>query len=57
MLALTRQRDQVLVIRSGDVEISIMVVDVRGDKVRLGIEAPPAWRIDRKEVAGRIDKE
>jgi carbon storage regulator len=38
MLVLSRKRDERIVI--GD-NIVITVVDVRGDKVRLGIEAPP----------------
>ena len=37
MLVLSRKRDERIMI--GD-QISLMVVDIRGDKVRLGIEAP-----------------
>ncbi len=37
MLVLSRQRDESIII--GD-NIVITVVDIRGDKVRLGIEAP-----------------
>ena len=37
MLVLSRQRDQKIMI--GD-DIEIIVVDIRGDKVRLGITAP-----------------
>ena len=42
MLVLSRQRDESIII--GD-NIVITIVDIRGDKVRLGIEAP-------KEVPG-----
>jgi cytosine deaminase len=54
MLVLTRQRDQTVMI--GD-DIQVTVVDVRGDKVRLGIAAPRDIRVDRKEVYELIKKE
>ena len=38
MLVLSRQRDETIMI--GD-DIELTVVDIRGDKVRLGIKAPP----------------
>ena len=47
MLVLSRQRDQKIVI--GD-EIVVTVIEIRGDKVRLGIEAPPHISIHRKEI-------
>jgi len=47
MLVLSRLRDETIVI--GD-DIRITVVDVRGDKVRLGIEAPRDVPVDRQEV-------
>jgi carbon storage regulator len=47
MLVLSRKRDERIVI--GD-NIVITVVDVRGDKVRLGIEAPPEVPVHRQEV-------
>ena len=31
-------------------EITITIVDIRGDKVRLGIEADPKWAVHREEV-------
>lgn len=54
MLVLTRQRDQTVMI--GD-DIQVTVVEVRGDKVRLGIAAPRAIRVDRKEVYELIKRE
>ncbi len=56
MLVLSRQRDETIMI--GD-EIEITVVDVRGDKVRLGISAPSRVAVHRKEVyeAIRIENE
>ena len=44
MLVLSRQRDETIMI--GD-EIEITVVDIRGDKVRLGINAPTRIAVDR----------
>lgn len=54
MLVLSRQRDETIMI--GD-EIEITVVDIRGDKVRLGIDAPRAVQVHRKEVYEAIKRE
>jgi len=54
MLVLSRTRDQTIMI--GD-DIEITVVDIRGDKVRLGINAPPAIPVHRKEVYDAIKRE
>jgi len=54
MLVLSRQRDETIMI--GD-EIEITVVDIRGDKVRLGINAPRAIQVHRKEVYDAIRRE
>ncbi len=54
MLVLSRQRDETIMI--GDV-IEITVVDIRGDKVRLGINAPPEVSVHRKEVWEAIQRE
>lgn len=54
MLVLSRQRDESIMI--GD-EIEITVVDIRGDKVRLGINAPKSVSVHRKEVYQAIQKE
>ncbi|MDP6636532.1 MAG: carbon storage regulator CsrA [Phycisphaerae bacterium] len=51
MLVLSRQRDQTIII--GD-DIEITVVDIRGEKVRLGISAPPHVPVHRKEVYDSI---
>ncbi len=47
MLVLSRQRDETIVI--GD-DVEITIVDIRGDKVRLGITAPREIQVHRKEV-------
>ena len=54
MLVLSRQRDETVVI--GD-DIEIKIVDIRGDKVRLGITAPPHISVHRKEVYEAIQRE
>ncbi len=54
MLVLTRKRDERIMI--GD-QISLMVVDIRGDKVRLGIEAPAEVAVHRSEVYEAIQRE
>jgi carbon storage regulator len=54
MLVLSRQRDETIMI--GD-EIEITVVDIRGDKVRLGISAPTRIAVHRKEVYDAISRE
>jgi len=47
MLVLARKRDQAVMI--GD-EIEIMIVDIHGDRVKLGINAPPQIPVHRKEI-------
>ena len=54
MLVLSRQRDEMIMI--GD-DVQITVVDIRGDKVRLGITAPRHIQVHRKEVYDAIKRE
>ena len=54
MLVLSRQRDESIII--GD-NIVVTIVDVRGDKVRLGIEAPREVSVHRREVYDAIQRE
>ena len=54
MLVLSRQRDETIMI--GD-DIEVTVVDIRGDKVRLGINAPKSIAVHRKEVYDAIRRE
>lgn len=51
MLVLSRKKDERIII--GDV-ISVMVIEIRGDKVRLGIEAPKEVTVHREEVYNAI---
>lgn len=54
MLILTRKVDEKIVI---DDEITLMVIDIRGDRVRLGIDAPKRTEIHRQEVWAKINTE
>ncbi|MBT6722427.1 MAG: carbon storage regulator CsrA [Pirellulaceae bacterium] len=54
MLVLSRRRDESIMIGE---EITIKIVDVRGDKVRLGIDAPPSISVHREEVFQAIQNE
>jgi carbon storage regulator len=47
MLVLSRKKDESIVINN---DITIVVVEIRGDKVRLGIEAPKEVPVHRQEV-------
>ncbi len=51
MLVLSRQKDESVLI--GD-DIRVRIVDIRGDKVRLGFEAPADVKIHREEVYLKI---
>ena len=54
MLVLGRQRNESIMI--GD-DIEITIVDVRGDKVRLGITAPKNIPVHRREIYDAIQRE
>ncbi len=54
MLVLSRHRGEAIMI--GD-DIKIIVADIRGDKVRLGIDAPSNVPIHRQEVYEAIKRE
>lgn len=52
MLVLTRRKDETILVEGFG---EIKVLDVRGNKVRLGLEFPPDIRIQRSELAPRDD--
>ncbi len=54
MLVLSRHRDESIMI--GD-DVVITIVDIRGDKVRLGIDAPQDIPVHRQEVYEAIKRE
>jgi carbon storage regulator len=47
MLVLSRKKNECIVI---DDKITITIVEIRGDKVRLGIEAPSTVPVHREEI-------
>jgi len=53
MLVLSRHRGQVIVIGEGAEAAEVEVVEIRGDKVRLGVRAPKAVPVDRAEIRER----
>jgi len=53
MLVLSRKKNESIVIND---TISIVVVEIRGDKVRLGIEAPKEVPVHRREVYDAIKR-
>ena len=54
MLVLSRKKDEKIII--GD-KITVMVIEIRGDKVRLGIDAPRDVTVHREEVYEAIKRE
>lgn len=54
MLVLSRKKDEKIII--GD-HIEILVIEIRGDKVRLGIQAPKEMTVHRQEVYNAIQAE
>jgi len=52
MLVLSRKKDESIIV---DEHIRITVIEIRGDKVRLGIEAPRETPVHRAEVQAEID--
>lgn len=62
MLVLSRQRDETVTLeyvdpQRGRVYMEVTIVDIRGDKVRLGITAPKEVSVHRKEVYEAIKRE
>ena len=51
MLVLSRKKNESVVINDN---ITIVIVEIRGDKVRLGIEAPKDVPVHRKEIYDAI---
>ena len=54
MLVLSRKKDEKIMI--GD-DVTLMVIEIRGDKVRLGIDAPKDVAVHREEVFDAIRRE
>lgn len=54
MLVLSRKKNESIRIRD---DVTITVIDIRGDKVRLGIDAPRDVPVHRSEVYEEIHRE
>ena len=50
MLVVSRKLNERIVIGEGDETIALVVIDIKGDRVRLGIDAPPSVSVHRQEV-------
>jgi carbon storage regulator len=55
MLVLSRKRNESIVFP--ELNITVMVVEIRGDKIRLGIKAPKNITVHREEVFNAIERE
>ena len=53
MLVLSRKKNESIIINN---DITIVVVEIRGDKVRLGVEAPKEVPVHRREVFEAIKR-
>lgn len=54
MLVLSRKKNESIVIND---DITVVVVEIRGDKVRLGVEAPHQVPVHRREIYDAIKRE
>ena len=54
MLVVSRYKEESIII-GGNIEV--VIVDIRGEKVRLGITAPKDISVHRKEIQEAIDRE
>ncbi len=54
MLVLTRKKNERIRI-AGNIEVTVL--EIRGGKVRLGIECPPEIPVHREKILDRIQKE
>lgn len=54
MLVLSRKRNESIVINDN---VTVTIVDIRGDKVRVGVEAPKEIPVHRREVYDAIQRE
>ena len=57
MLVLTRQKEQKIIVEIGGQRMTITVADVRGDKIRLGFDAPANFKIYRQEIYDAVLEE
>lgn len=53
MLVLSRKKNESIIINNN---VTVVVVEIRGDKVRLGVEAPKDVTVHRMEVHNAIER-
>lgn len=57
MLVLSRKKNEQVIIGTGPNQITVTLIEIRGDKVRLGFQAPEEIPVHRREVRDAIDRE
>lgn len=57
ILVLSRKKNETIVVGDGDNKVVFTVTDIRGDNVRIGIEAPKTVPVHRGEVYAAIQRE
>jgi carbon storage regulator len=57
MLVLSRKKNESIIIGSGEKEIKIKIIEINGNSIRLGFEAPNDISIHREEVYHAIKKD
>lgn len=56
MLVLSRKLSQKIILNTSDGDITLVIVGITGNQVRLGMEAPKSVSIRRSELADRTEK-
>lgn len=56
MLVLTRLKNQKVLVRVGDAVLELVIVDVKGDKVKLGFQGPDDFQIKREELVAQENR-
>ena len=57
MLVLSRRPGEIVIVDTPGGRIEIMLIEMRGDKAKLGIKAPSEYPVHRLEVADAIERE
>lgn len=56
MLLLTRRPNESIVIGNGDSKITVTVLGIKGNQVRIGVDAPRQVSVHRNEIYDRIQR-
>lgn len=57
MLVLSRKQNESIVVTTPDGDLVFTIIEMRGNKVRVGITAPEEWPVHRQEVHDAIARE